>query len=208
MNQKNCPRCNGKGIIDQEDIQKWGKLGIWETGICNYCNGEKLVSIALINNVKPDDDYINATMSLAQRELYISDAKAYVELAELYHSNADQINVSLENFIKFGIKAKAIFVYDNENRKSIKPMLNEALFDSLSVELVEKYLSTFNQNYAQDITYVDKEKPTMGVRILLIIALAFVAIFLAIAIDNRIFKTVICVLVARLSRYIYTWEFN
>ena len=87
-------------------------------------------------------------------------------------------------------------------------MLNEALFDSLSVELIEKYLSTFNQNYAQDITYVDKEKPTMGVRILLIIALAFVAIFLAIAIDNRIFKTVICVLVARLSRYIYTWEFN
>lgn len=208
MNQKNCPRCNGKGVIDKEDIQKWGKSGIWESGICNYCNGEKLVSIALINNVKTDDDYINATMSLAQRELYISDAKAYVELAELYHSNADQINVSLENFIKFGIKAKAIFVYDNENRKSIKPMLNEALFDSLSVELIEKYLSTFNQNYAQDITYVDKEKPTKGVRILLIIALAFVAIFLAIAIDNRIFKTVICVLVARLSRYIYTWEFN
>jgi hypothetical protein len=208
MNQKNCPRCNGKGVIDQEDIQKWDKSGIWETGICNYCNGEKLVSIALINNVKTDDDYINATMSPTQRELYISDAKAYVELAELYHSNADQINVNLENFIKIGIKAKAIFVYDNENRKSIKPMLNEALFDSLSVELVEKYLSTLNQNYAQDITYVDKDIPTMGVRILLIIALAFVAIFLAIAINNPIFKTVICVLVARLSRYIYTWDFN
>jgi hypothetical protein len=208
MNQKNCPRCNGKGGIDQEDIQKWDKSGIWEPGICNYCNGEKLVSIALINNVKIDDDYINASMSPAQRELYISDAKAYVELANLYDSNADQINVNSESFIKFGIKAKAIFVYDNENRKSIKPLLNEASFNSFSVELIEKYLSGLNQHYSPSITYLESEKPSMGVRILLLIGLAFVAIFLAIAIDSRIFTTVICLIVARLSRHIYSWDFN
>jgi hypothetical protein len=34
-----CPRCVGKGFIDEYDVKRLGKEGNWHSGTCGFCKG-------------------------------------------------------------------------------------------------------------------------------------------------------------------------
>jgi DnaJ-class molecular chaperone len=50
-----CPRCNGKGNVEEEDIKKFGKEELWIPGPCRYCKGETVVTEEMIQNSPPED---------------------------------------------------------------------------------------------------------------------------------------------------------
>ena len=38
-----CPRCLGKGHVDEDDIARLKQQGKWRTGACAYCKGTGIV---------------------------------------------------------------------------------------------------------------------------------------------------------------------
>lgn len=37
--EKFCPRCVGKGFVDESDIKRLGREGRWTSSKCGFCNG-------------------------------------------------------------------------------------------------------------------------------------------------------------------------
>jgi hypothetical protein len=64
-----CPRCLGKGNVDQGDIKRLGQELRWRPGKCAYCKGAGRVDVSLIGRVSPDEAYLTVNMPTGEREL-------------------------------------------------------------------------------------------------------------------------------------------
>lgn len=64
--QLTCPRCLGKGHVDNADIIRLQQQGKWRTGACAYCNGsgnvdkEMLVKILADATINVKSDFLQA----------------------------------------------------------------------------------------------------------------------------------------------------
>ena len=61
-----CPRCLGKGYVDEADIKRLKKELAWRPGDCAYCNGEGKVGEHLTTKIPADETYL--TMDLPKKE--------------------------------------------------------------------------------------------------------------------------------------------
>jgi hypothetical protein len=74
-----CPRCLTKGHVDQNDIIRLKREGIWIPGPCAYCAGNGQVTSPILNNVNPDDVNLVSGMTEEERNAYINNPIASSE---------------------------------------------------------------------------------------------------------------------------------
>lgn len=63
---KECPRCLGKGHVDQDDIKRLNQELIWTTGTCAYCDGLGKVDSKI--NLPAETSYLVNDLSKKERE--------------------------------------------------------------------------------------------------------------------------------------------
>ena len=72
-----CPRCLGKGNVDQDDIKRLGQELYWRPGKCAYCKGAGRVDVKLIGKVAPDEAYLTVNLPTGEIELlFAGDSRA------------------------------------------------------------------------------------------------------------------------------------
>lgn len=79
--QVTCPRCLGKGHVDENDIKRLKKEMQWLPGSCAYCNGLKTVSVEMVNNVPVDLSYLTTELSATERRKLKSNDRAAMQRA-------------------------------------------------------------------------------------------------------------------------------
>ena len=65
-----CPRCLGKGHVDEEDILRLKRSDQWVAGPCAYCEGLGKINSELIMKIDPDDSQLTLGLSFEEREKY------------------------------------------------------------------------------------------------------------------------------------------
>ncbi|MFL5763146.1 MAG: hypothetical protein ACJ77K_04330 [Bacteroidia bacterium] len=63
-----CPRCLGKGKIDESDIKRLQREFSWLPGKCAYCEGMGKVSQKMIDAVKADARYLSLGTTREERK--------------------------------------------------------------------------------------------------------------------------------------------
>ena len=72
-----CPRCQGKGNVDWDDIVRLGQELQWIPGPCAYCNGKGKVSARMISKLNADYSYLTIDIgSEERRRLFKGDENA------------------------------------------------------------------------------------------------------------------------------------
>ena len=80
-----CPRCLGKGHVDQKDIQRLKRELFWRPGpLCAYCFGDKKVDAELPYFICPSDIFLTSDLNKEERERYISKDPEMLKRAYLY----------------------------------------------------------------------------------------------------------------------------
>ena len=65
-----CPRCLGKGHVDEEDILRLKRSDQWVPGPCAYCEGLGKINSELTMKIDPDDSQLTLGLSFEEREKY------------------------------------------------------------------------------------------------------------------------------------------
>jgi DnaJ-class molecular chaperone len=68
-----CPRCLGKGHVDDEDIRRLNMKGDWIPGKCMYCYGNGKVLQRMIEKVPVDEYYLNTSLDEASRKRFLEE---------------------------------------------------------------------------------------------------------------------------------------
>ena len=87
-----CPRCLGKGHVDEADIARLKKELIWAPGKCAYCNGNGKVPPDRIDKVDPDFLYLTTDLPSWERHKVINGDKEALDRAK-------QFEAAINNFI-------------------------------------------------------------------------------------------------------------
>lgn len=66
-NNKDCPRCLGKGNVDWEDIKRLNKELKWRPGSCAYCNGKGKINTTFENKVSLDNTYLTTDLTETEK---------------------------------------------------------------------------------------------------------------------------------------------
>lgn len=86
-----CPRCLGKGHVDQADIKRLKMELQWRPGRCAYCNGIGTVLPSMVDNVAVDEAYLTANLAEKERMLLINRDPEAVMNAISHQKNSDEI---------------------------------------------------------------------------------------------------------------------
>lgn len=86
-----CPRCLGKGYVDQADIIRLKRELKWLPGSCAFCNGTGKVPPGRTELVPADTTYLSSNLTgREQRKLFNGDAAA-LERARQYDAETDKL---------------------------------------------------------------------------------------------------------------------
>lgn len=69
---KQCPRCLGKGFVDDEDIKRLKQELKWIPGTCAYCNGTGQVDKDIEDNIAVDAPFLVMNVPELERNRMIS----------------------------------------------------------------------------------------------------------------------------------------
>ncbi len=86
-----CPRCLGKGHVDQDDIKRLRQELKWRPGKCAYCNGKGEVESDMISKVAVDEAYLSTDLSQTEREQLINRDFRALERMREFNAETDQI---------------------------------------------------------------------------------------------------------------------
>lgn len=67
-----CPRCLGKGHVDNGDIIRLNMQGAWEAGTCAYCNGSGNIDETFLSKVPVNATQLTSDLSASEREALIN----------------------------------------------------------------------------------------------------------------------------------------
>ena len=70
-----CPRCLGKGHVDEDDIIRLNRQGKWRPGACAYCSGSGKVDNELLSRVPADARYLTTNLPESVRDAIINNPK-------------------------------------------------------------------------------------------------------------------------------------
>lgn len=89
-----CPRCLGKGHVDEADIRRLGQVLRWLPGACAYCNGQGKVRQELTQSVAANDAFLTVNLTEEQRERFL--------LGDVYMRHWAQLNeAASKDLLKF-----------------------------------------------------------------------------------------------------------
>ena len=96
-----CPRCLGKGFVDNSDIERLNKELEWGIGKCAYCFGKGKVNKQTISNIPVDLSYLTLERSKIERWKLILGSKNAKKRAELYQENLKNLinHISKQYFV-------------------------------------------------------------------------------------------------------------
>lgn len=109
--QETCPRCLGKGYVDDLDIKRLKRELEWVAGSCAYCKGVGLVSIQIINNIPVDEAYL--TMNLDEES----------RIKFLNRNSSELRKAAQQKFVINKMSKRIIDLYKNE-RLSVLEITN------------------------------------------------------------------------------------
>jgi DNA-binding transcriptional ArsR family regulator len=118
-NKIQCPRCLGKGHVDNEDIKRLKKEFYWAPGPCAYCEGIGSVTSDIINSVEVDEAYLTFDLSPVERTKFLLKDNEAVERSKMFKSVIEYL------------KDTVIRLYSLEN-KNINE-ITEAILNDLEI---------------------------------------------------------------------------
>lgn len=77
---KQCPRCLGKGFVDDEDIKRLKQELKWKPGTCAYCNGTGKVDKNIEDNIAVDSSFLVMDIPELERKRMIGGHPDALEL--------------------------------------------------------------------------------------------------------------------------------
>ncbi|AWM14726.1 hypothetical protein DI487_13240 [Flavobacterium sediminis] len=86
-----CPRCLGKGFVDNNDIERLNKKLEWLPGKCAYCFGKGKVNKQTISSIPADLSYLTLNRSKIERLKLTIGNKNAKKRAELYQKNLNDL---------------------------------------------------------------------------------------------------------------------
>ncbi|MBO9728237.1 MAG: hypothetical protein J7623_06320 [Chitinophaga sp.] len=97
-----CPRCLGKGCVDDNDIKRLGQELRWKTGRCAYCTGTGKVASDMINKVAVDEAYLTTNLTSIERKRFIHGHPDAIERSEIAEMQIQQAITEIRqlHFIK------------------------------------------------------------------------------------------------------------
>lgn len=98
-----CPRCLGKGHVDEKDITRLNMELFWEPGPCAFCNEIGLVDAETKSNVPADQSYLTIDLPLEEREKLLNGDPEAIERGKFFEEEQ-------ENFIK-----QILYLYQTGN---------------------------------------------------------------------------------------------
>lgn len=81
-NKVECPRCLGKGEVDEADIKRLKMELKWIPGSCAYCQGKGNVSEKMISDIDVNSNYLTANISERERKRIINKDEGALKRAE------------------------------------------------------------------------------------------------------------------------------
>lgn len=69
--QHECPRCLGKGLVDEHDIARLGRFLDWNPGVCALCGGSGKVDSKTLQNLPAGLPYLTDDLPDEERRLLI-----------------------------------------------------------------------------------------------------------------------------------------
>jgi hypothetical protein len=141
-----CPRCLGKGHVDEADIIRLRQQGKWGTGTCAYCNGSGKINQDMLSKVPVDATYFTTNLSESDRSFIINNnykrngcpvtehnriwlEDAFLVLQDLFgKTNTQNIKVLLPNFSNFPVP------YDGTEQSAVETMRIVATHMQVSFE--------------------------------------------------------------------------
>lgn len=104
-----CPRCLGKGVVDESDIARLDRELKWKPGACAYCNGRKVVSSGMISRINADSTYLTISISREERKRLINGDSGAVQRARLHEAQTDDFIRQIEYlYFACGLSANKI----------------------------------------------------------------------------------------------------
>lgn len=129
--QITCPRCLGKGYVDENDIKRLKKEMQWLPGNCAYCNGLKTVDADLVNKVPVDLSYLTTELSATERRKLKSNDKDAMERASNHDATINEFvdhvvqlyfveNMEVEEIVEHFLQPKPISDSENKQYQQVK----------------------------------------------------------------------------------------
>jgi hypothetical protein len=79
-NQVTCPRCLGKGFVDDDDIKRLNHVGEWLEGTCAYCDGIGIVDKEKLSQFDPADiTLVDSQGKVEDTSDYPQDFEAFIK---------------------------------------------------------------------------------------------------------------------------------
>jgi hypothetical protein len=104
-----CPRCIGKGLVDNNDIKRLNKQLEWMPGKCAYCNGIGKVSKQTIFNIPADLSYLTLDRSRIERWKLKSGHKSAKKRAEKYQKKLNELTTHItKQYFEDGLDIETI----------------------------------------------------------------------------------------------------
>src|SRR5688572_10786249 len=83
---KECPRCLGKGHVDQADIKRLKQELMWIPGTCAYCNGTGKINPKIEARVPVDASYLVINLPESVKKKILSGNADALRLARNYNN--------------------------------------------------------------------------------------------------------------------------
>jgi hypothetical protein len=106
-----CPRCLGKGNVDDDDIKRLGQELRWMPGKCAYCNGNGKVTTQKLAKVKADNSYLTLDIGQAERKLLFFGDRGALQRAKNFDDQANLFIAQIE-YLHFSGKMEAEAIAD------------------------------------------------------------------------------------------------
>jgi hypothetical protein len=143
--QVTCPRCLGKGHVDENDIKRLKKEMQWLPGSCAYCNGLKTVDADLVNKVPVDLSYLTTELSAAERRKLKSKDEGAMQRASNHDATINEFvaqvvqlyfveNLEVEEIADHFLQPKPVSASENKQYQQVKNSLMDYIAKIIAVK--------------------------------------------------------------------------
>jgi hypothetical protein len=137
-NKIHCPRCLGKGHVDNEDIKRLKKELYWAPGPCAYCVGIGSVPSDLINSVDVDEAYLTVDLSPEERIKFLLKDNEAILRSKMFKSVVENLkdtviqlyskeNKNIDEITEDLVKTLELRNIDEDNVKELKEFIETVI---------------------------------------------------------------------------------
>lgn len=106
-----CPRCLGKGHVDEQDIARLHMQLKWSPGPCAYCNEKGSINPTQLKKVAKDEAYLTVDISQAERKRLLAQDEGAAFRAKSHDENVNFFVKQVEFLHHKGLDAQTITAF-------------------------------------------------------------------------------------------------